>query len=139
MLLMIFGNDVFFLCHIWYYTIIGWLNQKAIWHMKHMTLLFNRFVPNAPFLYPLKTSENHKVLWCFQEVGKAYIGNKWVNYSMSRWFFIFDMVLLILICRPMQISAKMIQEADVCRLFWSIAGLVTMGTPPGKHGRIHLS
>ena len=29
---------------------------------------FNPFiiVPNAPFLYPLKTLENHKVFWCFQ-------------------------------------------------------------------------
>ena len=26
----------------------------------------NPFVPNATFLYPLKTSENFKVFWCFQ-------------------------------------------------------------------------
>ena len=25
----------------------------------------NPFVPNAPFLYPLKTSENRKVFLCF--------------------------------------------------------------------------
>ena len=24
----------------------------------------NPFVPNAPFLYPLKTPENRKVFWC---------------------------------------------------------------------------
>ena len=29
-------------------------------------IYFNPFVPNAPFLYPLKTSENRKVFWCFQ-------------------------------------------------------------------------
>ena len=39
----------------------------------------NPFVPNAPFLYPLKTSENHKVFWCFQGVKKGCIGNEWVN------------------------------------------------------------
>ena len=27
---------------------------------------FNSFVRQAPFLYPLKTSENGKVFWCFQ-------------------------------------------------------------------------
>ena len=35
--------------------------------------LVNPFVPNAPFLYPLKTSENRK------GVEKGCIGNKWVN------------------------------------------------------------
>ena len=42
------------------------------------------FVPNALFLYPLKTSENRKVLWCFQGVQKGYIGNKWVNRKKER-------------------------------------------------------
>ena len=45
--------------------------------------VFHPLVPNAPFLYPLKTSENRKVFWCFQGVEKGYIGNKWVN-STSR-------------------------------------------------------
>ena len=31
----------------------------------------NPFVPNAPFLYPLKTSESLTVLWCFQGVEKG--------------------------------------------------------------------
>ena len=34
---------------------------------------------NAPFLYPLKTSENHKVFWYFQWVEKESIGNEWVK------------------------------------------------------------
>ena len=38
----------------------------------------NSFVPNTAFLYPLKTSENHKV-FCFQEVEKGCTGNKWVK------------------------------------------------------------
>ena len=39
----------------------------------------NPFVPNAPFLYPLKISENRKVFCCFQEVEKRCIENKWVK------------------------------------------------------------
>ena len=35
--------------------------------------IFNQFVPSAPFLYPLKTSENRK------GVQKGCIGNKWVK------------------------------------------------------------
>ena len=39
----------------------------------------NPFVPNASFLYPLETSENRKIFWCFQGVEKGYIGNKWIK------------------------------------------------------------
>ena len=35
--------------------------------------MINPFVPNAPFLYRLKTSENRKV-FCFQGVEKGCIG-----------------------------------------------------------------
>ena len=42
-------------------------------------IFFNQFVPNASFLYPLKTSENLKVFWCFRGVEKDCIGNEWVN------------------------------------------------------------
>ena len=41
----------------------------------------NPFVPNAPFLYPLKTSENSKVFRCFEGVEKRCIGNKWVKVN----------------------------------------------------------
>ena len=37
------------------------------------------FVPNAAFLYHLKTSENRKVFRYFQGVQKGWIGNKWVK------------------------------------------------------------
>ena len=43
----------------------------------------NPLVPNAPFLYPLKTSENVTVFWCFQGVGKGCIGNKWVKGKLN--------------------------------------------------------
>ena len=39
---------------------------------------FNSFVPNAPFLYHLKTSENLVLFWCFQGVEKGCVGNEWI-------------------------------------------------------------
>ena len=41
--------------------------------------MLNPFVPNAPFYYPLNTSENLPVFWCIQGEEKGCIGNKWVN------------------------------------------------------------
>ena len=41
---------------------------------------FNPFVSNAPFLYPLETSENR----CFQGVENGCIGNKWVKQKKNR-------------------------------------------------------
>ena len=41
----------------------------------------NPCVLNAPFLYPLKTSENLKVFWYFRGVEKGCIGNEWVKVS----------------------------------------------------------
>ena len=35
---------------------------------------FHPFVPNATFLYPLKTLENFTVFWCFQGVEKSALG-----------------------------------------------------------------
>ena len=40
----------------------------------------NPFVPNAPFIYPLKT-ENLKVFQCFQELEKGCFRSKWVNFK----------------------------------------------------------
>ena len=41
-------------------------------------ICLNQFIPNAPFLYPLKTSENLTV-FCFHGAEKGCIGNKRVN------------------------------------------------------------
>ena len=41
----------------------------------------NPFVPNAPFFYPLKTSDNLMVFLYFPGVEKGSIGNKWVKSS----------------------------------------------------------
>ena len=45
----------------------------------HFFTYINPFVPNATFLYPLKTLENRKVFWCFQGVEKACTRNEWVQ------------------------------------------------------------
>ena len=37
----------------------------------------------APFLYPLETSENLTVFWCFQGVEKRWIRNKWVKEPLQ--------------------------------------------------------
>ena len=36
--------------------------------------LLNPFVPNAPFLYPLKSSENLTIFWCVQGYRKGALG-----------------------------------------------------------------
>ena len=41
--------------------------------------LLTHSLPNALFLYSLKTLENSKVFWCFQGVEKELIGNEWVK------------------------------------------------------------
>ena len=57
-----------------------------LWELKNLWAKsmenLNTFVPNAPFLYPLKTSENLTVFWCFQGVEKECIGNKWVKQEL---------------------------------------------------------
>ena len=45
---------------------------------KWIASILNPFVPNAPFLFLLKISENRKVFWCFQRVEKRWIWNEWV-------------------------------------------------------------
>ena len=45
-------------------------------------IYINPFVPNVPFLYLKKTSENRK-FFCSQGAEKWYIGNEWVKHSCS--------------------------------------------------------
>ena len=47
---------------------------------------FNAFVPKTPFLYPLETSENRKIFWCFQGVEKESIGSEWVKWLFKQLF-----------------------------------------------------
>ena len=55
---------------------------------------FNPFQSSVALLYPLKTSENLKVFWCFQGVKQCNTGLKWVNLwylsvNGSEWEFTF--------------------------------------------------
>ena len=48
--------------------------------------LQKKFVPNAPFIYPIKTSENITIFWCFRGVEKECIGNRCVTrLSRTTW------------------------------------------------------
>ena len=51
--------------------------------MEGILFFINPFVPNVPFLYPLKTSENLAVFRRFLGLGKGCIGNKWVKRQSS--------------------------------------------------------
>ena len=53
------------------------LSPRSVEITKYIS--FNPFFPNAPFLYPMKTSENRNVFLCFQGVDKGCIRNGWVN------------------------------------------------------------
>ena len=55
---------------------LKYLNINHYHHHHHLNSVVNPFAPNAPFLYPLKTSENLKG---FQGVEKGCTGNEWVN------------------------------------------------------------
>ena len=55
------------------------LFRNTIRRISLFYIIFNVFVPNPPFLYPPKTSDNLMVFWCFQGVEKGWIGNKWVD------------------------------------------------------------
>ena len=46
--------------------------------------LLNPFVPSASFLYPLKTTENHKVFLSFQEVEKeGALGTNGLGFNLG--------------------------------------------------------
>ena len=55
------------------------------------------FVPNAPFLYPLKTSE------CFQGVEKRCTENEWVNPILQKFY---------------EMICEAIVFKTVCGIFW---------------------
>ena len=74
---------------IWTYLLIllKFKRKTGVKQILHLQIIknglrhINEFVPNTPFLYPSKTSENRKVFWFFQGVEKECIGNKWVKYT----------------------------------------------------------
>ena len=58
------------------------LFHSIIYKIFDLLVSINPFVPNAPFLSPLKKSEN-QVFWCFQVVEVERFRNKWVK---NTWF-----------------------------------------------------
>ena len=74
----------------------------------------NPFVPNAPFLYTLKTSENRKVFWCFQGVEKGCKPDDYViikrrikrevlNFRINLWLNFFINAEKITVALPFKI------------------------------------
>ena len=59
-----------------------WISSEFQFQIKFSCYYFNPFVPNAPFLYFLKTSENLTV-YCFQRVEKGCTGKEWVNTAIQ--------------------------------------------------------
>ena len=59
-------------------------------------VVFKPFVPNALFLYSLKTSENITIFWCFQMVEKGCIVNKWVNLREPNGHIFIDLPSILL-------------------------------------------
>ena len=63
------------------------MNSAHLWIVsssRRTSRLINPFVPNAPFLYHLKISENLTV-FCFQGVQKECIGSEWVKPVEIKW------------------------------------------------------
>ena len=74
----------------WWQEIISWtayINRNKRILLALMVVFPNPFVPNAPFLYPLKTSGNRKVFWCFQGIEKGCIRKKWVKFHLLHYSF----------------------------------------------------
>ena len=59
------------------------MNLEALHLSEKDYNILNGFVSIAPFLYPLKTSENRKVFWCFQRSEKGCIGKEWVKQLLN--------------------------------------------------------
>ena len=75
------------------------------------SITINAFVPNAPSLNPLRTSESLTVFWCFRGVEKGCIGNKWVNtilYIRIMLFLLFYLLPLLLLLLKLQHRFKLL-------------------------------
>ena len=66
----------------------------------------NSVVPNAPFLYPLKTSENLTVFWYFQRIEIGWIWNKWVNLQK-----------FLALCTQFSLGSFFFSIGDKCYIF----------------------
>ena len=63
-------------------------NNSVFGHFSRSAYLINPFVFNVPFLYPLKTSENLKFLWCFQGGReRVHWEQKLLEYLFETWWY----------------------------------------------------
>ena len=73
------------------------------------------FIPNAPFLYPPKTSENSKAFWCFRRLEEWCIRNKWVKIKdaleLQSIISVFDKAIY---CKVMEIKWKNPDQFSSC-------------------------
>ena len=69
-----FGPRSFSISPVW----LDMIRYNQIWCTN-----VNLFVPNAPFLHPLKTWESPTIFCYFEGVEKECIDNKWVNRTQS--------------------------------------------------------
>ena len=70
---------------LWQTIILYWRHDSHSYCVVSLCkIVTNLFVPNAPFLYQLKASENLTVFWCFQRIEKGCIRNEWVKYICWR-------------------------------------------------------
>ena len=112
---------------LWKHFICHYIALKTLTTNINHPWIFNPFVPSAPFLYHLKTSENRKVFWCFQEVQKGCIGNEWVK--LGEWNNrppVYQFLKFLLACRfTFNVYAKNVREkrsalSEMLRFYWML-------------------
>ena len=71
-------------------SLTNWSRYSERISLNHLLAIWGQlkpFVPNAPFLYTLKTTENPTenltVFWCFQGAEKGCIENEWVKKNIK--------------------------------------------------------
>ena len=89
----------------------------------------NPFVPNAPFVYPLKISENRKVFWCFHEAEKGCVGSEWVNLTrkMKQPIFLTPFYAMRLLHANTRSTVR-----------WEICSKLTTKTPKQSHSGVFI-
>ena len=97
---------------------MNWIILPYTWDTKRNAVFSspdkfrNSFVPNAPFLYPRKASENWKVFWCFWGYRKVPLGTNGLidfktamNHTFNSWCF-FKLFASLNMCKLRQPGPK---------------------------------
>ena len=88
------------------------LNECYDWLVDYIPKPINQFVSNAHFIYPLKTSDNLTVFWCFKGVEKGCIGKEWIRNAINKTFSKVNNIILNL-CNGAKKTFKDIAEEEV--------------------------